>query len=249
MKRISYILPTLWKHNIKINAKVHKQQLYNSNKRFFINENNSENKKCDELNNNRNGKIKKMKCHNCHIDLNLDVVPFSCQSCKALLNVDVFKLFNFFELFGIEANFEIDKNYLKTKFNDTQKIYHPDKHSKNPQLEKINEVSSHLNHAYKILSNDVDRALYLMKIQYNYKIPEEANIEDGDFLFEIFQVNEEINNPDADVILLRKQYKEKYEEQLEQIKRHFKKKDFENIVTTLKKLKFIIKILERLKNV
>ncbi|ANQ07457.1 Molecular chaperone HscB [Plasmodium coatneyi] len=193
--------------------------------------------------------VKRVKCHNCHREMSLDVVPLSCQTCSALLHVDAFKQFNFFELFGLRTTYHIDKAHLKEKFNDIQKLYHPDKHAQNEQLEQINEVSSYLNSAYRTLQNDVDRALYLLSIQYDYKIPEEENLEDSDFLAEIVQVNEQIGDPEANIPLMTKEYKNKYEEHVEKIKFHFEKGDFEHILKALKKLKFINRILDRLQNV
>ncbi|EAA17250.1 hypothetical protein [Plasmodium yoelii yoelii] len=71
-------------------------------------------------------------------------------------------------------------------------------------MEKVNEVSSYINNAYKTLLNDIDRAIYIMDKKYNYKIHEEENLEDEQFLFEIVEINEEINNPDANIVELAK---------------------------------------------
>ncbi|SBT70974.1 chaperone, putative [Plasmodium malariae] len=239
MNKIKYI-SLLWKHNAVTNTISCKPYSNKLTKRLFINGNNK------YFNKRKNIKV---KCYKCHRDINVDNVPFSCQSCKALINVDVFKIFNFFELFGFrKVSYDLDKNYLKKKFNDIQKIYHPDKNAQNSELERINEVSSYLNNAYGILLNDIDRASYMINIQYNYKIPEDENLEDEEFLSEIIKINEEINKPEMDLLLLTREYKDKYEDHVKKIKLHFEEKDFENILNTLKKLKFINKILERLKN-
>ncbi|SBT76395.1 chaperone, putative [Plasmodium ovale] len=250
MNRFKYA-SLLWKHNTVMSLKAHKNLSSKLAKPFSTRENNESilNNKCNVANFNDTERNKQVKCHRCHSDISVDVVPFNCQNCKALITIDVFKIFNFFELFDIrEVNYDIDKNYLRKKFNDIQKIYHPDRNSQNQEIEKINEVSSYLNHAYRVLSNDVDRAIYLMNIQYDYKIAEEENLEDDEFLFEIVQINEEINNPDANIASLTKEYKEKYEDYVGKIKLYFKEKDFNSIVNSLKKLKFINKVLERLQN-
>ncbi|CRG99411.1 chaperone, putative [Plasmodium relictum] len=217
-------------------------------KRFFISKNNEFNNKYNIVDIDNIKKTKKLECHNCHNNINVDVVPFFCKSCKALVNVDVFKIFNIFELFDLEVNYDIDKAFLKKKFNDIQKIYHPDKNAQSCELEKINEVSSYLNNAYKTLLNDIDRALYLMEILYNYKIPEEESMDDEEFLTEIIKINEEINSSNANIELLTKKYKEMYENYVKSIKLYFKEMDFDNILNALKKLKFINRILERLQN-
>ncbi|CRG96748.1 chaperone, putative [Plasmodium gallinaceum] len=235
------------KHNTKkiLNYQCSSSKLV---KNYFMSKNNEFNNKYGEANSDNIKKIKKVKCYNCHNSIDVDLVPFFCKNCKALINVDVFKIFNIFKLFDLEETYDIDKAFLKKKFNDIQKIYHPDKNSQNTELEKINEVSSYLNNAYRTLLNDVDRALYLMEIQYNYKIPEEENMDDEEFLTEIIKINEEITSSKANIELLTKKYKEMYENYVENIKTYFKEKDFNNILNALKKLKFINRILERLQD-
>ncbi|ETB60244.1 Fe-S protein assembly co-chaperone HscB, variant [Plasmodium yoelii 17X] len=184
MNKIKYAFPLLWKHNIIGNTIKINPMSSKIIDRAFINSN-----KTNILNFSNRTKIKKVKCYSCNCDINIEtLVPLCCQSCKALISVDVFKIFNFFELFDIEPTYDIDKNILKKKFNDIQKIYHPDRNSQNPEMEKVNEVSSYINNAYKTLLNDIDRAIYIMDKKYNYKIHEEENLEDEQFLFEIVEV-------------------------------------------------------------
>ncbi|SCN59688.1 chaperone protein, putative [Plasmodium chabaudi adami] len=245
MNRIKYAFPLLWKHNIIGNATKLSPMSSKIIDKVFISSN-----KSGVPNFSNRAKIKKVKCSNCSCDINIEtLVPLCCQSCKALISVEVFKIFNFFELFDLEASYDIDKNILKKKFNDIQKIYHPDQNSQNPELEKVNEVSSYINHAYKTLLNDIDRAVYIMDKKYDYKIKEEENLEDEEFLFEIVEINEQINNPDANIAELTKEYKDKYQDHVEKIKLHFKEKDFINVINALKKLKFINRILDRLQNI
>ncbi|CAD2090232.1 chaperone protein, putative [Plasmodium vinckei brucechwatti] len=209
MNRIKYALPLLWKHNIIRNATKLSSMSSKRIDRAFISSN-----KSGVLNFSNRAKIKKVKCNNCSCDINIEaIVPLCCQSCKALISVEVFKIFNFFELFDIEASYDIDKNVLKKKFNDIQKIYHPDQNSQNPEIK------------------------------------EEENLEDEEFLFEIVEINEQINNPDANIAELTREYKDKYQDHVERVKLYFKEKDFNSVINALKKLKFINRILDRLQNI
>ncbi|EUT86580.1 Fe-S protein assembly co-chaperone HscB, variant 2 [Plasmodium falciparum Santa Lucia] len=133
-------------------------------------------------------KVKHFKCPKCNNNISTDTVSFNCEVCKALFNIDIFRNFNIFELFNIEVNYDIDKSHLKKKFNEIQNIYHPDKNAQNVEVDEINEVSSYLNNAYKTLSNDVERALYLLKMEYNYMISEDECMDDDEFLSEIIKV-------------------------------------------------------------
>lgn len=46
-----------------------------------------------------------------------------------------FIIYTWFFFIFREASYDIDKNLLKKKFNDIQKIYHPDQNSQNPEVE------------------------------------------------------------------------------------------------------------------
>lgn len=188
-------------------------------------------------------------CQNCKIKIEAEVVPYFCKNCKALTSLDVFKSFNIFELFHIDVKYEINKNDLKKRFSDIQKIYHPDKNVQNIETcsDQINETSSYLNDSYNLLMNDISRATYLVQLIYNYRIPEEESLDDEEFLNEIMQINEEIDNSKNPKVLSEK-YTKKYETYVKDITFYFKEKQLDNILKNLKKLKFIDKILERIKN-
>ncbi|KOB86437.1 hypothetical protein PFDG_02204 [Plasmodium falciparum Dd2] len=291
MKKIKY-LSILWKHK-KINICNHKNcYTYNLAQNFFhSNKNNIDSNNYNgNILSNKN-KVKLFKCPKCNNNISTDTVSFNCEVikkrkkkkvCKALFNIDIFRNFNIFELFNIEVNYDIDKSHLKKKFNEIQNIYHPDKNAQNVEVDEINEVSSYLNNAYKTLSNDVERALYLLKMEYNYmvtknlciyqfiyfspiyyiflvnicfinindlfyyyyfiffflKISEDECMDDDEFLSEIIKINVEISKPDANIELLTKDYKPKYEDYSKEIKLHLKEK-----------LKFINRVLERLQNI
>ena len=72
---------------------------------------------------------------------------------------------NFFEYFDLPCQFMVNKNLLETKYYQLQNQHHPDvcnevkttDFSTENLIEKINE-------AYQILSNDLSRAVYLLKL-------------------------------------------------------------------------------------
>ncbi|CDO64260.1 chaperone, putative [Plasmodium reichenowi] len=249
MKKIKY-LSILWKHK-KINICNHKNYYtYNLAQNFFhSNKNNIDSNNYNgNIRSNKN-KVKHFKCPKCNNNISTHTVSFNCEVCKALFNIDIFRNFNIFELFNIEVKYDIDKSHLKKKFNEIQNIYHPDKNAQNVEVDEINEVSSYFNNAYKTLLNDVERALYLLKMEYNYMISEDECMDDDEFLSEIIKINVEISKPDANIELLTREYKQKYEDYSKEIKLHFKEKNFNNILNVLKKLKFINRVLERLQNI
>jgi molecular chaperone HscB len=79
----------------------------------------------------------------------------------------MFNIDNYFDLFSIPTEFNINKELLFSRFIELQNKYHPDKQINKLQSEKIllAQLSQEINKAYKILLNDKTRAEYLLKLQ------------------------------------------------------------------------------------
>lgn len=74
---------------------------------------------------------------------------------------------NFFELFALPKQFDIDLKLLKTRYRDLQSKWHPDRFNSASEPEKMAAVkmSSLLNDAFEVLSQDVKRASYLLALE------------------------------------------------------------------------------------
>jgi molecular chaperone HscB len=96
------------------------------------------------------------------------------ESINLLQQVEELLLKNYFEMFALPVEFNIDKKQLKQNMLALQKIYHPDNHHQGSEdiLEKILLLSSTLNMAYQVLLNPSSRAVYLLKL-LNIKIADD----------------------------------------------------------------------------
>jgi molecular chaperone HscB len=101
---------------------------------------------------------------------------------------------DFFDLFSLESQYQIDLSQLKNRFRDLQIQYHPDKYTSSPESEKITAVkmSSLLNDGYEVLSDPVKRAKYLLE---NAGIDlQKDRVISQDILIEQMELREELEN-------------------------------------------------------
>eukprot|EP01156_Anaeramoeba_ignava_P015614 Anaeramoba_ignava/a614468_39.p1 GENE.a614468_39~~a614468_39.p1 ORF type:complete len:286 (-),score=87.85 a614468_39:3-860(-) len=114
-----------------------------------------------------------------------------CQKCYKLQ--EPFKQ-DHFEIFGLEKKIDIDLKQLEDKYEELQKMLHPDKFfSKSSQEQEYSaEHSSRINQAYYILKNFNLRARYLLHLNgFNF---DEYTEKDPALLMEIMEKREEIEN-------------------------------------------------------
>lgn len=80
------------------------------------------------------------------------------------MSVDISR--TFFELFGFEEDFVIDRSALVERFQQLQKQLHPDKFAFQSDAEKrwSMQAASYVNEAYQTLDNDLKRAIYLLQL-------------------------------------------------------------------------------------
>ncbi len=112
---------------------------------------------------------------------------------------------NYFRFYGLEERFDIDQSELKRCYLEKSKKYHPDFYGDDPQAQNIAvATSSYNNLAYKTLSNDIRRAGYLLEIKFD-KDAENTTLP-GDFLMEMMELNESIDemDPDSKPLLVEK---------------------------------------------
>ena len=96
---------------------------------------------------------------------------------------------NYFEIFDLEAKFEIDKPDLESKHLKLQNQIHPDSND----LDDL-ESSITLNEAYKTLSDDFLRACYILKLNDIDILKDERAINvDQSTLIEVLELQETIS--------------------------------------------------------
>lgn len=70
-------------------------------------------------------KTDSLKCWKCGLNIRINV-DFVCNECNALQKPHTT---NYFSLFGIQENYNLNQKELRTKYRKLQSILHPDKFS------------------------------------------------------------------------------------------------------------------------
>lgn len=96
------------------------------------------------------------KCTRCNRPLH---TPLVCDSCHTLFPPD---RLNHFELFGLPPAYELDVADLRARYLHISRDAHPDHHRDDPQLSL--RVSAELNEAYRVLTDPLLRAEYLLEL-------------------------------------------------------------------------------------
>ncbi|MFM8812671.1 MAG: Fe-S protein assembly co-chaperone HscB [Methylophilaceae bacterium] len=91
---------------------------------------------------------------------------------------------NFFELFGLPAQYSIDSQALAQAYQQLQRQYHPDRYvNAEPQQQRESlQIATYANEAYQTLKQDTARARYLLQLQGIDTMDESNTAMPADFL-------------------------------------------------------------------
>ncbi|KAK4272658.1 hypothetical protein QN277_021179 [Acacia crassicarpa] len=126
------------------------------------------------------------RCWNCHATP--ESAPFLvCQSCRSIQPAD--KSIDYFDIFGLEKNYDIEVSTLEGKYKNWQKKLHPDLvHSKSEkERDFAAEQSAKVIDAYRTLTRPLSRAIYLLKLE-GIEVDEEQTVSDPELLAEIMEI-------------------------------------------------------------
>ncbi|MES2961356.1 MAG: Fe-S protein assembly co-chaperone HscB [Pseudomonadota bacterium] len=152
---------------------------------------------------------------------------------------------NFFELFSLKPNFEIDQNELEEKYLDFQKQFHPDSAS-SADIEK----SITINEAYKTLSDDFLRACYLLALK-NIDIRHDEKVikPSPATLMEVLELQEKIAeiSDKNEIENLRKEISKEFKSLILDSMKQLEANEIQASAQILVKAKYLKKSLEDLK--
>lgn len=118
---------------------------------------------------------------------------------------------NYFQLFGIEASFDVDLQNLSSSYQTLQKAVHPDKfaHASEQDQRIAVQKSAHINDAYQTLKQPLLRAEYIL-VQRDVDMPnEQHSFSDTCFLMHQMELREMLEDvksaSDVDAALLEVQ--------------------------------------------
>lgn len=102
---------------------------------------------------------------------------------------------NYFELFGLEPNFFVDKKSLSGKLKRLLQSAHPDRHASGGSQQQMlaMQKTTRLNDAYAVLKHPVKRAQYLLQVEKDIDTTKDHTVNDPEFLMQQLELREELD--------------------------------------------------------
>ncbi len=163
---------------------------------------------------------------------------------------------NFFDLFGVDQHFVIDIDSLETRFQDLQKHLHPDRYAALSDAEKrwSMQAASYVNEGYQTLRKDLQRAVYLLKLN-DISIDEETDTQMApQFLMDQMEYREALesatskSDPFAALDVIRRQLKAGTQEQVDDFTKAAADSDWATARNTVRQWQFLEKLASEVKN-
>ncbi|XP_054446285.1 iron-sulfur cluster co-chaperone protein HscB-like [Pteronotus mesoamericanus] len=174
---------------------------------------------------------------------------FFCPQCRALQPPDPTR--DHFSLMDCNRSFRVDTTKLQHRYQQIQRLIHPDFFSQRSQREKdfSEKHSTLVNDAYKTLLAPLSRGLYLLKL-HEVEIPEGTDYEmDRQFLMEIMDINEKLAEAQNEAAMkeIESTVRAKQKELTDSVSRAFEQDDFEKAKEILTKMRYFSNIEEKIK--
>ncbi|NOY17017.1 MAG: Fe-S protein assembly co-chaperone HscB [Gammaproteobacteria bacterium] len=102
---------------------------------------------------------------------------------------------NFFDLFGIEKAYSLDRQLLRDRFRDLQKKFHPDNFASATEQDRLVSVqyAALINEAFATLDDPVQRGRYMLSLD-GISTDEELDTQmDPEFLMQQIELREELD--------------------------------------------------------
>lgn len=101
---------------------------------------------------------------------------------------------NYFELFGLPEAFDVDLKQLSARYQELQKIFHPDRYANASERERRVSLqqAAQLNAAFQTLKDPLLRARYLLELRGADSGGEGTTIRDLEFLEQQMELREEL---------------------------------------------------------
>ncbi len=102
---------------------------------------------------------------------------------------------NYFEIFNISEDFDIDLEALALRYRELQGLVHPDKFANASESEKRQALqkTTEINEAHETLKNPLLRAIYILKIKGIDIDQENVTTHDGQFLMQQMELRETLS--------------------------------------------------------
>ncbi|MFG0772086.1 co-chaperone HscB [Vibrio plantisponsor] len=164
---------------------------------------------------------------------------------------------NYFELFGLPTQFQLDGSLLSSRFRELQKRFHPDNFATASERDRLMSVqkTAEINDANQMLKSPISRAEYLLSLNGVELRGEQQTLQDPMFLMEQMELREELeaitDNSDAESALFDfdSKVEKMYKQHLIQVEQELNSEQWNSAADTVRKLKFIAKLKNEIERV
>lgn len=164
---------------------------------------------------------------------------------------------NYFELFGLPTQFQLDGSLLSSQFRELQKRFHPDNFATASERDRLMSVqkTAEINDANQILKSPISRAEYLLSLNGVELRGEQQTLQDPMFLMEQMELREELeaitDNSDVESALFDfdSKVEKMYKQHLIQVEQELNSEQWNSAADTVRKLKFIAKLKNEIERV
>ena len=184
-------------------------------------------------------------------------MPPEQQTTPTIMSVDLTQ--NYFQVFGLPIQYEVDLNHLSTRFRELQALVHPDRFVNGSDEERRIAIQStgFLNEAKNTLVDSRLRAHYLLSlkdIQFEFEL-ESATTNDPEFLMQQMEIREAIEeaenaeDPFDELDQLRKMIKSRKLDVENDFQTSYASGDFIVAKQAALKLRFCERIFDEIKRI
>ncbi len=161
---------------------------------------------------------------------------------------------NYFELFSLPVDFDIDLGELGERYRALQQDVHPDRFAaSDAQAQRASvQRTTHLNEAYETLKDPLQRGFYMLKLQGVGSDDHEYTTADGAFLMQQLEHREALEevpqqaDPFAALDALRETIEAEEREQMAAFRRAWDTADYDAANDALTKVLFIRKLQQQI---
>jgi molecular chaperone HscB len=161
---------------------------------------------------------------------------------------------NYFELFHLPPQFELDNTTLADTYRQLQQQHHPDRVAAAPEGERLlaMQQASDINAAYQTLKDPLARAEYLLMVQGLDIRGEQQTLQDTEFLIQQLTWREELEelrdaaDPEAGIPVFEQRIRSEYNQLMLALQQALQAEQLAPAADVIRKLKFVRKLREEL---
>ena len=167
---------------------------------------------------------------------------------------------NYFELFNLSPDYDLDAQDLTVRFRKLQNAVHPDKYAASSDLERrlAMQQSGYINQAYQTLKNPLLRAKHLLKLKNRDMDNDKKSSMDPAFLEQQMKLRESLeqaqlsDSAEEQILALSSEIKQALSEMEQKISDLFAQGDqalLDQIQDFVRRMQFMSKLLEEVNSI